>query len=192
MNFVIEDATCKEVNSLKWSGENDSLSPGCRILWMFVMPSDQTYQAFFNTFQEWSSLTQLPYFDGILLKKNDNWWKHDHETGSVLQCLTDTKVCPPWSYNQDQTNRRAKYLLKWIHPQKSRFFTTNQSAKQVKRAPKSLDTITEQTRHNSKAMDHFAGTNHKPDTCALWNLWELAKFSYRSYSCLVAGVLNRL
>lgn len=49
--------------------------------------------------------------------------------------------------------------------------------------------------HLKLELCHFApkrpGTIHKQDTWVLWNLWELAKFSCRSYSCLVAGVFKQ-
>ena len=40
-------------------------------------------------------------------------------------------------------------------------FSANQNAKQVKRETKSLDPITKQTRHNSKAMDHFPNARYQ-------------------------------
>ena len=106
-----------------------SLSPGCLFLpnsvnISYALGPHKLSKSFSTQSKNEAPLPNYPISTGFSKKRSDNWWKHNHETGSVLQCLTDTKVSPPWSYNQDQTKRRAKYLLMGRHSQKSRYFTT--------------------------------------------------------------------
>ena len=100
MNFVIEDTSCKKVSSLKWSCENGSLSPGCLFLPNSVnvnsaLGRHKLTKSFSTQSKNEAPLLNYPISAGFSKKKSDNWWKHNHETGSVLQCLTDTKVSAP-------------------------------------------------------------------------------------------------